>query len=552
MPKIISIDDRLIAKLPPRELASRLMAYPARKRLDLILERADAEEVVAAMPEQDFYLSVKELGEQNGLPLLALAKTEQLNHLLDIECWRREEVVAGKALAQLEEIAVANGEKFMAWLYQADFELLVVLFKKWMDVQLIEDEEDYHRSDLPPHTLDGQYYFSLKYLFESHREFYLELLTHVMNALDTEVAELAYQFHHGRLEDSGIPDFHDARTIYRPLQPEKIPAAAKGGFRPDTEAGAPTFALALIQEQSLLAAAMALIEEPPLRHVLQIELATLANKILIADELDPAEAANLRLAAEKAGAYLNLGLEETTALDVTRAAAALRGFYLEDLFRLAHTRINQLRSRLLTLLEKGWLSRWPHGLHLLDQEWLEPASMLLAKTPMILRQPSDDRRSAMEDFIRSKADLHQAEELIATIEALHSLFAAIEQEWRRDWDRLELLLWRQGQITNLRNVTLGNFLLTAAANQVATGSWQYAPLPVSGWPTIFPLLTPARLEAALHEHLTELLADKNLLAKAVDYLDPVLARYRTETGSFGPGQLPDPELVPFFLFTAKP
>ncbi|MDA8163932.1 MAG: DUF6178 family protein, partial [Desulfobacteraceae bacterium] len=100
MDKILSIEEKLLTKLPPADMAARLMAYQARRRLDLILERPDAEAVVAAMPEQDFYLSVKELGEQSAAPLLALARTEQLNHLLDLECWRRDELSAGRALAQ--------------------------------------------------------------------------------------------------------------------------------------------------------------------------------------------------------------------------------------------------------------------------------------------------------------------------------------------------------------------------------------------------------------------------------------------------------------------
>jgi hypothetical protein len=567
MPKIISIDDKLLAKLPPRELAARFMALPAHKRLDLILERADAEEVVAALPEQDFYLAVKELGEQSAGPLLALARPEQLNHLLDIDCWRRDELVPGKALAQLEEVALANGDKFLSWLYQADFELLVLLFKNWLDVELIADEDEYHLAadaDLPRQTLDGQYYFNLRYpeyeeliksilgyLFESHRELYLELMNHVVGCLETEVEELAYRFHRGRLEDNGIPDFSDARTIYRPIQPERISAATKSPLPIETTEEAPTFALALIQEQSLFAAAIALIEEPAVRQTIQIELATVANKIVMADELDPSAAEGLRYAAEKAGAYINLALEENAGAEVGRAAAALRGFYLEDLFRLAHGRISRVQTRLAHLRQDGWLSRWPQGLNLLDQEWLEPASLLLARTPMILRQPADGRRSPMEDFIRTSADLQQAEGVVAVLEAIEPLFAAIEREWQGDWAHLDTILWRQGQIASLRTATLGTLLLTAAARQLAGGHWQHTPLPVAAWGEIFPRLSPELLETALHVHLHRLLADEAAFTRALTYLDPVLSRYRTETGSFGPGQLPEPGLVPFFLFTTR-
>ena len=568
MDKILSIEEKLLTKLPPADMAARLMAYQARRRLDLILERPDAEAVVAAMPEQDFYLSVKELGEQSAAPLLALARTEQLNHLLDLECWRRDELFAGRALAQLEEIAVASGERFMAWLYQADFELLVLLFKKWLDVTLIADEDDYHRagdSGIDWQTIDNQYFFSIRYpdheelirttlgfLFENHRDFYQELMNHVQNSLDSEVEELAYAFHRGRLEDNAIPDYAEAKSIYRPLPRERLQAfARRGRHQLEGEPAAPTFALALVEERSLLAAALATVSEPALRQAVQMELAALANKIVVADELDPADPDGLRQAAAKAGAYVNLGLETAGGAEPGQSAAALHGYHLEDLFRLAHGRIDRVRARMAALRTAGWLSRWPHGLNILDQEWLEPASLLLARTPMILRPADSSRRSPAEDFIRTGADLRQAEESAAVVEAAGPLFAAVEREWEGDWVRLELLLWREGQVGSLRTATLGTFLLTAAARRVTGGEWRCFPLPVAAWPEIFPQLSPRNLEGALQEQLRVLLPPEEERARAVEYLDPVLARYRTETGSFGAGQLPDPKLVPFFLFTTE-
>lgn len=568
MEKIIPIEEKLLFRLPPPEMAARLMVYPAGQRLDLILERPDAEAVVAAMSEQDFYLSVKELGEQSAAPLLALAGTSQLNHLLDIECWRRDELTAGRALAQLAEIAGASGEKFIAWLLQVDFELLVLLFKKWLDVELLADENDYHQasdSSTLWQTLDNQYYFTVHYpayeelvrailgfLFENYRDFYLELMTQVRNGLDAEVEELAYQFHRGRLEDNAIPDYSEAMSIYRPLPPERLTAFRRRGWpEMEGEPAPPNFALALVEEQSLLAAALAAITEPALRRALQIELAALANKIVIADELDPAEPESLRRAAAKAGAYVNLGLEAAGNLEKGKTTFPLRHFHLEDLFRLAHGKIDRIRARVAVLVREGWLARWPYGLDLLEPEWLEAASLLLAKTPMILRPADSLRRSPTEDFIRTGKDLRRAEELAALLETLGPLLAAIEREWGGDWDRLDQLLWRQGQINHLRTTTLGPFLLTAAARLLAGGKWRYSPLPVAVWPEIFPRLSPAKLEAALREHLGLLFSQQEAFARVVKYLDPVLARYRTETGSFGASQLPDPQLVPFFLFTSR-
>lgn len=565
MAKILPMEEKLLQTLPPAALAGRLMSLPAARRLAILLERADAEAVVAALPEPDFCLFVKELDPGAAAPLLAMARPGQLTHLIDIDGWQGDELLAGKTLAWCEAMLAANEARFLAWLYQVDFEFLVALFRKWLDrVEIAgEEERDFQEESdfLPLLTVDSQYYFSsrypahdallkylLSYLFENHHGFYLSLLHGVRTALDTEVSELAYRFHRGRLADHAIPDAEEAATIYRPLAVtalarDKLVVADEGG----EAVAAPTFALARVRDGELFALALARITASAIRATLQMELAALANKVVVADRLPPDDPESLRFAVDKVMAAVNLALDLCCGGEPAAAAEALSRIYLENLFRCGHGRLASVARRLEGLLAKGWLKQWPHGLNLLDPPWLEAADLLLGPTPLVERLAGDAQPGG-EDFCRTAADLAQAEAMVAMIESLAAVFADCQGALAGDWQSVADSLDARGQIRALAEVTLGSLVFTGAANGLWRGVWEVAPLPVARWGDVAPLLAPAALEAAVAERLGQVLPDEESRRRATRYLAPLFIRYREEMA--GLAAVPEPHLVPFFLFGA--
>ena len=567
MPKILPIEDKLLQNMPAATLAGRLMALPAPKRLATLLERNDAEAVVAALSEPDFYLFVKELDPGSAAPLLAMARPEQLTHLIDIDGWQGDELLAGKTIAWCEAMLTANEARFLDWLYRVDFEFLVVLFQKWLDRVVIAGEEDRDFQEendaLPQLTVDNQYYFStlypahepllkyiLGYLFETHHGFYRSLLHSVQAGMETEVNELAYRFHRGRLADHAIPDAEEAATVYRPLKATQLPRD-KVVMPTDSEdpARPPTFALAMVHGDDLLSTALARIDDAATRATLQQEMAALANKMVVIDKLEPDEPTSLLRGAAKAAATVNLGLDLLCAGDAALATEALTGIYLENLFRLGHTRLATLRNRLTDILEHDWLSRWPNGLNLLDEPWLEIVDLLAAKTPMCLR-PQPRGLPTAEDYLRTGADLARAEECAAVIEALAPLFSDCERCLAGDWSGLAARLHAKAQIHDLAEITLGSMILTGAANFIWHGNWEITPLPVAHWGEVAPRLAPSTLEAAIAQRLRELTPEKSGRDLAQRYLQPLFDRYREEME--GRDQLPDPRLVHCFLFGDPP
>lgn len=562
MDNIIPIEEKLLLKLPAAEMADRLMAVPAPKRLDMLLARTDAEEVVAALPPQDFYLFVKELGAESSMPLLSLCQAEQFSHIIDLEGWRGDVVNAGKVLVWYTTLMRADETKFLNWLYSADFEFLVLLFKNWLDEVKVAGEEDFQEESdtLPKSTIDNQYYFSVRYpdyeevirfilsfLFEHHQAFYQALLHDVRFVLVSEVEELAYRFHRGRLEDNAIPDFEEARSIYRAMTAASLSQDKKmeSGTTEEHE-WVPSFAVLHVPQQGIFADALSKIQDHRALDVLRQELVALANKVLVADGLDFEEPDNLRQSVDKAVAYLNLGLEEIAGLDTRLAARCLREHFLEELFRLGHAKTEKVLRPLRSIVLKGWLADWPEGINLLETRWQEEIGLLTAQTPMLLRRGPEG--AEREDYIRYRLDCRQIEDETAMLEDMECIYEDICRQQLSDWADFAGGLWKKGQNSSLAEVTIGRLLFTAAAWQAWQGKWLYEPLPLKKWPDIFAALATVDLKKIIVRKIEDMNRDGSMVAHAAAYLAPLFVEFDEEMRWDAAAPTPDPGIVPFFLF----
>jgi hypothetical protein len=533
------------------------MGLPAKRRLELILERPDAQSVTAALDANDFFHTIQEIGPDDSVPLLALASLEQVNHLFDIEWWRRDTLEPAKALAWIERLSRAGGTALLEWLSNADFELLVSLFKQWIsldtapeDIDLVEAVES-----LPPRTLDNHYFWESRYpqfdhlitelltvIFETNYGFFKELMNSVLYTSSPEVEESAFGFHQGRLEDHGIPDFYDALEIYKTIGPEEFAEKAVFG-QADAERSAPSFALALLPEQDLFAKTVGRIEDPDLMETLQAETAALANKVIIADQIFPDDSQALRRAVEKTLAYINLGLELRCGSSVEKAAQIVRNNFLEHLFRLAQAEVARLRGRLRATVQSGWLKHCPGGIKILDGEWFDAAEELLAATPKILRSGQGGGASSY-DFFRTPSDLARASHFVDIIIEAGELYAPLSAKMNEAGR--EFATYRQTQAEEL---TLGMLVMTAAANLLVYGKWSPKPLALDSWPEIFPLVQPRAIGAAVADWIDRSVSrsERSSLAKA--YFDPIFRDYDLEMRPFSWQNPPDPQLVRFFMFT---
>jgi len=557
---ILDLNEKRLERIPPGQLAGELMRLPAKKRLELILDRPDAEAVVAAMNPNDFFYSVQELGPDDALPLLAIARTGQLDHLFDLEWWRKDTIEGAKALTWLERLARASDRKLLEWVYHVDFALIIALFKQWISTAIAPEDVDIveARETLPPTTLDDLYFWESKYpqydalithmltlIFEVNYSFFKELMNHVLYASDSEVDEQAYHFHKARLADQAIPDFYEALDIYKPVNPGDLPKKYILA-RAEEDLSAPSFALALLREGDLLARVLAKMNNPELVDSLQFELAALANKVVVADQLPTDSPMALRQGVEKTLAYVSLGLEIQSGGDERKAADIIGNTFLEYLFRLAQAEVAAIRGRMKKIVKSGWLAECPGGTKCLDREWYEAAENLLAKTPKILGHVSPGASGVVprEDFFRTQRDLARGSRIVDVVDAAGDLFRTLKV----DLKALELSLWPEGQVRLVEDITLGVIILTAAARFLTAGAWVAAPLLVRDWPKIFPLIQPPAMDRAVMDWAYRTMPDADRRIPAEDYLISILRDYEFEMRPFSPENPPEPQLVKFLIF----
>jgi hypothetical protein len=556
---IIELKQRRLNKQKPAQLARELMSFPAKRRLELILESGDARSMVAALDANDFFFTVQEIGPDDCLPLLAMGGVEQINHLFDLEWWRKDSLAPAKALTWIERLLKAGG--LLQWISNADFELLVSLFKQWVTVDIAPDDVDLVEAveTLPPKTLDDLYFWESKYpqyddlithlltvIFESNYGFFRELMNSVLYASAPEVEESAYHFHRARLQDHAVPDFYEALEIYRSIAPDEF-AAKPGSPNGEEDRRVPSFALALLPAGGLFAQVLGRIEDPGLLEMLQFETAALCNKVTVADRLPPDNPEALRRAVEKALAYVSLGLELRSEGHIPKAEGIVRDNFLEHLFRLAQVEVGRIRGRLQALVHSGWLSRCPAGLKCLDGEWFDKAEELLAATPRILKSAAGSGPGAPPSyqFFSTRRDLAQAGHIVDVIAAAGDLFALLSPHAGKCGQRL----WADGLVRAPEDVTLGVGVLTAAANFLISGGWMAEPLSRIAWPETFALLQPSAVEGAVMDWIGHSMPGRERRSLAEAYFTPVLREYELEMRPFSANNPPKAHLVKFFMFS---
>ena len=128
--------------LPLAEQLSVLLLAPGRLKQDLLLSSPLAARLVPMLPEQEIYLTLKEIGLEDALPILSLMSREQLHYLSDLEAWQKERFEAPEFLKIIKMIHQCGEDKLAEWLDAADPELLVLLLREYGHVTKFDLTKD--------------------------------------------------------------------------------------------------------------------------------------------------------------------------------------------------------------------------------------------------------------------------------------------------------------------------------------------------------------------------------------------------------------------------
>jgi len=339
-------------------------------REELVRVVARPGEIIRQMSEEEIFFTVQKLGVDNALGLISLTTGRQLRYLLDLDLWKKEMLNVESAGRWLNIIAAMGEEKILQFVQVTDSELLVSLMNSFIKVRIRDPDIDLveEKDSLPQFTLDDLFFVHfavpgsedtlkrfLETIFEWNTEYYFGLMGELARGVYLETEEEARRLRLARLADRGFPDFDEAVEIYRHIQRGALSSSPSELCREKAEPfEAPRtvlkYPLKVLAPGALFKRSLDAIAEPSEKDRLSQELAHLANKVMVADARDPAEADDLRGSLRKVSGYINIALEEMCGEDASKAADVLRCNHMELLFRRGFSVILDLRKEAQKLL----------------------------------------------------------------------------------------------------------------------------------------------------------------------------------------------------------
>jgi hypothetical protein len=336
-----------------------------KRRLDIILDQENPAALVRALPGDELFLAIQEIGLGDAVELVQLASPGQFRTFLDLACWPGERVEPRRMLpwlraARADSLQSAVGAaRWRAKLAAIDVELLHLALRDMLRVHDLEQDPDPHiESDHFMRTPDekfviefraeGAQYAAIRGLVD---DLYAEdpfratrLLASIQWDLPSELEETALRWRTGRLADLGYPSRQEALSWFtRPASGTTPPSGT-----PDRPAG---FFLERIGAGSLLARAAASLR-PEEREHLELEMVSAANAILVADAVDPGDLEAVRGAVAAGRAFVEMGLEQLADTDA-RAAEVLATTAVKALFQRGFGRVLELKWRAERLFAGG-------------------------------------------------------------------------------------------------------------------------------------------------------------------------------------------------------
>jgi len=429
------IGDRL-AGIPLEGQVELALRLPAGERLELLLHAPKPMRLVRMLPDTELYLTVREVGPTDALPLVALAAAPQLVHLVDLESWRGDDFDARRCGAWVALLLEAGDNVLRRFLREIDDELLVLVLQKWARLTQIEHEDipathDHREAETDAAILapDGIHRFSpvipehgpairrlLELLAATSADRYQQLTWSALWEPTAELEERAQHWRQSRLEEHGFVPWDEAMTVYAPPEGRR---ARTDVPEPDSMT-APRTLLRWVDTSGPMIAALSRLPNAEKERVLG-EVVSVANRLLVADSADTGDPDSYRGAMRRAASYLEIGLAARGARTDADTASTLAEVPVLELFREGYQRAAEVQQRARTLVQQGWASVHPDAPELLDVPLRPALSGLLRPRPVHFDATAESEEKAFRDF-RSLEEIDEAAVSLRMSETLGRVF----------------------------------------------------------------------------------------------------------------------------------
>jgi hypothetical protein len=429
--------------LPLHDQATRLGQVDAKTRQELILSSRHSLDLVQLLSPEMLFYTIKEVGLTDAVGLLALASPEQVRDMMDLDCWRKDQLDDRRTLTWLMLLDESGSGKLAQWALRADVELLVLLIRRHFEIVRkadIEEDPDFNQSLY--FTFDDQYLLRfigdeepiLHLLLERLRVLDYRLYTYILEnclmELDSSLEEGAFRWRTARLADRAYPDYEEAQQLFRVVAPESI--------RPERYPRVGVRPLRFAEGEALISSdhALMLLDvansfflsaldqlSPGVIEALGYDLAVLTNQVVIAEGCDPGEVNEVRRCVELAHDCLNIGLEYLAGGDEGKAVHLLHETMLRPFFQIGRSvmlRLGQRARQVATTLQREVGEHWAA---LVDSPFREAIAGAQRRLPLFFRGLESPGEILFRPF-RSISDVEQVE---ALLEQVPTWFVALDK-----------------------------------------------------------------------------------------------------------------------------
>jgi hypothetical protein len=336
-----------------RSVLAKLGSMSGSAMLNEVLDREKPHELVRALSCEDFYWLVKQIGEDDCLPLVVLASEEQWQFLLDLDLWTEDRLDEVKTFQWISRLQRADLMRVARWLLGEGQALGYMYFFRNVEVVVNTDEDV--AVNLPEGfvTLDGVYYFRsldrsrapefetlLKAAAAEDRLRFQAMLAGLSGFLPAEAEEEMYRLRGVRLAEHGFLPREEALSVYSPLP---VTSAAQGTDGADVrgyDEWEVTVDISLLPlmltpaEGKMFNEVTSRIDDPAAQDRIRLEFSGLCNLIMSADRTIPGGMEDLKAICRKAAGYVNVAIEHLCGNDISLAVASVRKNALVTLFRI--------------------------------------------------------------------------------------------------------------------------------------------------------------------------------------------------------------------------
>jgi len=572
--KLINMSDQEVEKaLSPlkfHELYEVVLNAPWEVKSKLIINSPYPEGLVRNLPPQELFLTLKASSLDVAVELLSYAKGTQIQFMFDIDAWFKDRIKAERVASWIILLFEAGEDKVLEWLRIADWDFLIAIFQKFVKVyKKPDDMELIEAMDfLPPYTLDDFYFVefkneSLEFYFRRMLEIirsempetYFALMESVIWEIPAEVEERAYRWRNGRLADEGIPEYFEALDVYTPTHPKSLRKIDPKYLALEGEVQ-PSINIIVYEkpEELFIFKVLELIKDSNQINRLKKELAWLANKVIITDNVVIDEIEQVQKSLEKIWSSLNMGLEYLSSENLEVGKRFLEEHFLEDIFRVAQTVLRELRKYALRMVKSKDFD--PSILKYLDQPYQGYLQGILVNKLNQIKLFQPDKIGTSEEYTIFRK-IKEVNTVRRYIEEIGYMAPIIEKIFGSP------LVWinevnQPGRNFDVKFLSWSTLILTALANWVYKKEFVFKALPESAWKEVIKGLLEKREDKCfMKEEIKEALFNNfESFSKAEWYYEPellhsflnfVINKFENEFRYAEPDEPPEPKYQTLIL-----